>query len=377
VSSDTGTDSRSAELRELLRPDPVGSLLLLKGGLHSVAVVVGCLTLLVLLLIVLPIHWSHLPPSAIKPPKEFFTTLQGTMMVVSWLVFVPVVWGFYAWQARAIVGLHERLRSCLGALAPGVSPVRLSPWYLSRIWPLLAALLGLWEFNRFMSPAHEFTNAGPWVFQSNVGLRATFVLFASLTYYVIVLLVVRQFITTISINRLFSRHSFPVRFLHSDGCGGLRFLGQHALGIAPLIAAAGLNLSLVYVRIISGGPPGSDTAIYSLVAESALYIVGSILFFTAPLWSAHREMLRARDQWLDDIGRGFELQQAVVGADMRSGNPNADSVDRLEAAMKASDIGQRLPTWPVNVRSGRQFSAALLSPLVPIALAELQHLLGL
>jgi hypothetical protein len=373
--AETGADPRPAMLRDLLRTDPVGSLLLVKARLHFLAVALVCLLLLILLLTVLPIHWSQLPPDALPRPERFFRTLQGTMMVVAWLVFVPVVWGFYAWQARAIVELHVRLQACLGTPAAGASPIRLSPWYLSPLWPVLAALLGLWEFNRFMH-GHEFTNAGPWVFNSTLALRAAFVLLASLTYYIIVLLVVRQFITTVSINRIFTRHAVPVRFLHPDECGGFRFLGQHALGIAPLIAAAGLNLSLVYVRIIGGGPLGSDTAIYSLPAVSVLYVAGSILFFTAPLWCAHQEMLHARDQWLDDIARGFELQQAVVQEQMRNGNPDPDSVAKLEAARTASDIGRSLPTWPLNVRVGRQFTVALLSPLVPIGIAGLQQLIG-
>ncbi|MFL5401761.1 MAG: hypothetical protein ACJ8BF_02980 [Gemmatimonadales bacterium] len=368
-----GIGEEDRMLRELLRTDPVASLLLAKWRLPYPVIAAICLALLVLLLIVLPLRWFRVP---YQRPEMFFNTLSGVMMIVAWLVFLPVVWGFYAWQPPAIVRLHTRLRECLGA-AGAKAEVKLSPWYSHPAWPIAGALLGLWEFRRFMSPEHEFTNAGPWVFHSNWAIRAGFVLLASMTYYMIVMLFVRQFITTISVNRIFNRVVVPVRFLHPDECGGFRFLGEHALGIAPLIAAAGLNLSLVFVRLINGGPLGSDTTIYTLPALTLIYLGGSILFFTAPLWSAHMEMVRARDAWLDDIARGFEQQQAVVQEQMRNGNPDAESVAKLETAKKAWEIGRSLPTWPLHGRSTRRFTTAVLSPLLPIGMAVLGKWLGL
>jgi hypothetical protein len=290
-------------------------------------------------------------------------------------VFVPVVWGFYAWQPGAIVRLHERLRECLGATGTPAK-VELSRWYAHPAWPIAGGLLGLWEFYRFTLDGHVFTNAGPWVFQSNWVIRAAFVLLASLTYYMIVMLFVRQFITTVSVNRIFSRLEVPVRFLHPDECGGFRFLGDHALGIAPLIAAAGLNLSLVFVRLMNGGEQGSNTTVYTLPVITLVYLGGSILFFMAPLWSAHQEMARARDAWLDDIALGFEQQQAVVQEQMRNGNPDAEAVGKLETARKAWDIGRSLPTWPLHVRSTRSFTLAVLSPLLPIGVDAVRQWLG-
>jgi len=291
-------------------------------------------------------------------------------------VFVPVVWGFYAWQPGAIVRVYTRLNECLESGGARPAPIRPSPWHDSPIWALLAGILAVWEFARFMRPEHEFTNAGPWIFQSTTALRAAFVALASITYYMTAMLVVRQLITTIDVNRVFSRDSVPVRFLHPDEAGGLRFLGEHAVGIAPLIVAAGLNLSLVYVRIIQGGPLGSDTAIYTLPLVTAVYLVGSVVCFTAPLWCAHKEMLATRDRWLDDVSRGFEVQQLAVQEEMRRGDPNAVSVAKLETARKAWDIGRTFPTWPLNVGNGRKFVAALLAPVVPIGLAALRELLG-
>jgi hypothetical protein len=369
--SPSGPRQQDKMLRELVRTDPVASLLLARWRVPYPVLAAICFGLLVLLLIILPLRWFRVP---LARPVAFFDTLHGAMTIVAWLVFVPVVWGFYAWQAPAIVRLHTRLRECLSGSG---AKVELSPWYSHPLWPIAGALLGLWEFRRFMSPEHTFTNAGPWVFHSTLAVRAGFVLLASLTYYMIVMLFVRQFITTVSLNRIFTRETVPVRFLHPDECGGFRFLGEHALGIAPLIAAAGLNLSLVFVRLINGGPLGSDTTIYTLPAVTLIYVGGSILFFTAPLWSAHREMVLARDRWLDDIARGFEQQQAVVQEQMRNGNPDADSVAKLETARKAWEIGRSFPTWPLHGRSTRRFTTAVMSPVVPIGLAAVRQWLGL
>jgi hypothetical protein len=253
--------------------------------------------------------------------------------------------------------------------------MQLSRRYQNPIWPVVAALLGAWEFIRFMSPQHVFLNAGPWVYGSTLGVRVAFVILASLTYHMVVMLVVRQFITMVNINRIFKQEAVRVQSLHPDECGGLRFLGEHALGIAPLIAAGGLNLSLVVVEIIRGRPY-LEYAPYTLPLVTVLYLVLSIAFFTAPLWSAHQSMLRARDGWLQDIGRGFELQQAVVQDEMRRGTLDAASVGKPETAKKAWDIGGRcrpgLSTWLTGEGSG----ARSLSPLVPIGLAVLQRILG-
>jgi hypothetical protein len=107
----------------------------------------------------------------------------------------------------------------------------------------------------------------------------------------------------------------------------------------------------VFVRLINGGPLGSDTTIHTLPAVTLIYLGGFLLFFTAPLWSAHAQMVQARDRWLDDIALGFDRQQAVVQEQMRNGNPDAESVAKLETARKAWDSGRSLPTWPLNVRS--------------------------
>jgi hypothetical protein len=367
--------SYSGALPALLRADPVGHLLLVRLRLHFVFVAATALGLLLVTLIFLPRLFPAAAQASAQHPKVFLGTTSGAMMIVSWFIFVPVVWGFYAWQPLAIARLHRRLDECLGKTEVNSASSQLYDWYHRPVWTAIAATLALWEFYRFMSPEHEFVNAGPWVFDSTIAIRAAFVLLASLTYYMVALLVIRQFIATISINRIFERESVPCRFLHPDQCGGFGFLGEHALGIAPLIAAAGLTISLVYVRMITGGPLGSDTAVYSLILVSMLYVGGSIMFFVAPLWSAHKEMLSARDAWLADIAQGFELQQEVVRNQMRGGNPDADSVAKLETARKAWDIGRSLPTWPLNVAAVRKFTAALASPLIPIGIAALQQML--
>jgi hypothetical protein len=363
-------DPRDAALRELLSADPVARLLLVRARLHYVVVGLLCLALLLITLFALPLRFPAASPAPTL--QEFLPTMNGTMMIVSWLLFVPVVWGFYAWQPVATVGLLRRLRELTSAGAD--TAIRVSPWYRLPAWTVIAVLLAAWEFYRFMF-THEFTNAGPWVFNSTVVVRAAFVFLASITYYMVAQLVIRQFITTIEIDRLFRREHVPVQFLHPDGCGGLRVLGDHALGIVPLILVTGLNISLVYVRMITGGPLGSDTAVYSLVAVTVLYVAGFIACFLAPLWRAHEKMVAARDRWLDDIARGFDLQQALVASQMRDGKPDADAVAKLETVRRAWDIGRSLPTWPLNVGGVGKFTAALFSPLIPIGIAALQQLL--
>lgn len=373
IRAEAGAGRDDPALRSLLRSDPLGSFLLLRCRLHFSMAGLFCLTLAFLLLLPLPIMF--LRPGAVVPtPYAYMGTIGGFMLVVSWLVFLPAVWAYYAWQPVAIVRLHACLSASLAADPPAAGRARPPSHYGHIGWTLVALPLPILEFYRFMT-AQTFHSAGPWIYQSTLTLKAAFVLLACVTYYMVALILVRQVAATVTVNRVFRHERVPVRHLHPDRCGGLGYLGEFALGVAPLILAAGLNLSLGWIRLIDGLSPDDPSKVASLVAVSVVYVVGSILAFVPPLWSAHKEMLDQRDAWLNDIAEGFERQQEVVRRQMRSGTPDDEAVTMLESARKAWEIGRRFPTWPLDVAAGRKFTAALLSPVLPIGVAGLQKFL--
>jgi hypothetical protein len=114
IPSPTGAKQQDNMLRELVRTDPVASLLLARWRVPYPVLAGICFGLLVLLLVIFPMRWPRVAPgTALPEPEAFFDTLGGAMMIVAWLVFVPVVWGFYAWQPAAIVRLHARLQEAL------------------------------------------------------------------------------------------------------------------------------------------------------------------------------------------------------------------------------------------------------------------------
>jgi len=86
MTSSTKPDSASpVSLRDVLRADPVGRLLVANGRHRYLFLAFAALALLVALLIVLPIRFFHgVAPGAGAPrPAEFFATLNGSMMIMS------------------------------------------------------------------------------------------------------------------------------------------------------------------------------------------------------------------------------------------------------------------------------------------------------
>src|SRR5712691_431375 len=62
-------------LRDLLRTDPVASLLLVRWRVPYLALAAICLALLILLLVVLPLRWPRVASgAALQRPEEFFDT---------------------------------------------------------------------------------------------------------------------------------------------------------------------------------------------------------------------------------------------------------------------------------------------------------------
>jgi hypothetical protein len=237
-----------------------------------------------------------------------------------------------------------------------------------------AIVLGLLELVRFLQPALHFVNAGPWLYAGGYAVRIPFVVLASLTYYMLALVVVRQAIITLAIDRLFRDHEIEVAFAHPDERGGLGFLGDFALGIAPLIAAAGLTFSVPITSLSRGESYGADSAVVTFPLLLLLYAIGSCTCFLAPLWSAHRRMVQSKYDRFAPLAQSFDLTQRRVADEMRRGVVDPDSVAKLEAAKRACDVGKDLPAWPIHVGNVRQLGVAILTPLLPVGVRIVEAL---
>jgi hypothetical protein len=175
--------------------------------------------------------------------------------VVNWLVFIPVVWGFFTWQPYGIATLFRRLAERTPEDSVSRAGLeRLTVAFRNPAWPLLAGALAAWEFYWFSSGQGQFLTVGPWWkgvpgLGHPVGLHAAVIFVAAATYYAILLLAIRQCVTVLALSSFFRTHRIEVLALHPDRCGGFRFIGDYALAVAPLVAATGLNFSIVLIRV--------------------------------------------------------------------------------------------------------------------------------
>jgi hypothetical protein len=88
-------------------------------------------------------------------------------------------------------------------------------------------------------------------------------------------------------------------------------------------------------------------------------------------------MRAAKEEQLMPLAEGYQRAQERVDRETRDGALDPKSVEQLETIRKARALGDSIPTWPVHVNSVRNFSAALLSPVLPIAIEALEWALGL
>lgn len=285
---------------------------------------------------------------------------------VSWYLFVPVVWFCYAWQPGATAMLLLNLRVRFGS-DPAAEPLMASfiRWYTWFGWIVGAGLFAAWELYWFLRPGTKFVNAGPWVYAGSYWQRIPFVMLASLTYYAVTLVVIRQMIVTVWLCRVFRRVSVDVSFAHPDGRGGLGFLGTYLMGIWPLVALAGVNILVRIAALVGGAPYGSPSAVVTFPLLVIVYVVASNSLL-APVWYAHSYMCRIREARFMPFAQGFDRQQAVLADEMSRGTIDPASVQKLEAAKRACDLGRQLPVWPMDLGKVQRIVVALFTPLLPV-----------
>lgn len=371
------------DLATLVRYDPPGRLVVERLRVHPLVLATACFVLILATSIALPL--------ALGPERitlgDLVAQITGGLTagtVLSWFVFVPVIWATWAWQpaatSRLLLRLHERSDDDGGEFIE-----RAARWYGSALASAPGTSAdarrsrhlpsGCFELVRFLQPDLHFINAGPWLHAGRYPVRIPFVVLASITYYMLVLVVVRQGIITFAIDRLFRDHEIEVAFVHPDERGGLGFLGDFALGIAPLIAAAGLTFSVPITSLSRGESYGADSAD---VPAPPAPVRGRLLRLLSGAALERAQADAAVEVRSLRPARGILRSHATPGRDeMRRGIIDPDSVAKLEAAKRASDVSKDLPAWPIHVGNVRQLGVAILTPLLPVAVRIVEALVAL
>ena len=154
---------------------------------------------------------------------------------------------------------------------------------------------------------------------------------------------------------------------HIDGVGGLKPVGEFYYFQAKIAALPAIYL-IVWLLII---PAWSDNRYDEwrgpFLGFLALVLAIEVLSFVVPTWAFHREMA---DQKAAQEAEADRLSAEIVSVQRRLATAApADAAGLKEQLADAAEryrILDEMPTWPVDVRTRRQFRLGNLALFVPL-----------
>lgn len=163
---------------------------------------------------------------------------------------------------------------------------------------------------------------------------------------------------------------------HLDGVGGLKPVGEYFLFQAMVAAIPAVFLAAWWLLI----PLRGDRYEHwrdPYLGMLAVAIVIQLLAFIVPLWSFHRAMAAQKTILLQDADRlSVEIASLSerLAAPQRGDkgpsreHPAADELrKRLDTITERYWAIERLPTWPVDVKTRRRFRLNNLALVLPLA----------
>ncbi len=161
---------------------------------------------------------------------------------------------------------------------------------------------------------------------------------------------------------------------HVDGVGGLKPVGEFYFFQAKIAALPALYLILWLLLIPAYTGDRYDEWRGPMLGFLAFVLAIEVLSFVVPTWAFHQEMSRQKAAAVDEADRlSFEiagLQRQLVTA---APEEATGLRERLAGATERYQTIEDMPTWPVDVRTRRQFrlgNIALFVPLVGKALGS-------
>lgn len=215
---------------------------------------------------------------------------------------------------------------------------------------------------------------GPWGSPEPVGDDSWIYLlvgcpFWTVGVYMVCMIAVKEFATIYGLRRLFQSEAFRLIPLHPDGCGGLQALSKYALRFGYFLAVAGLGLALLSLQSLSVGIEHFSRD-YALHLGLALYVVLAPLTFFASVRTAHTRMAAHKRALLLWVSRLFDETHSAVVEAMKGTKPLSDTtlaeVNHLHSLYRTVES---FPVWPFDVRTIRNFSAVVLTPVLTVAIS--------
>lgn len=294
------------------------------------------------------------------------TFLQDWTVWIWQLFFIPILMGYYLWGSNAMAGIIQDLRKSNTveisdsdvsvALRLYLKPSRI-------ILSCVAAVISsaLYFMNR-SDVASSWTSDGIPRITSTIGF--------AVGAYMVSMLIFTLLMNIYVLRQILNNKEFHIDPLNPDRCGGLKALSEYSLKTAYLAAVFGLAIVLTLYRF-----KGTDWY-YWLMLGVPFYIAVASLCFFAPLMTAHRKMMEAKEKLLSNIARQFKADNLHAQEKLNGDAQKLkDAVEKVQQTQTLYDLTDQFPVWPFNITTLQKFFISLTTPLAASILGLLFDIL--
>ena len=206
-------------------------------------------------------------------------------------------------------------------------------------------------------PPGQFNSLGWWFLLVQMG-GFWFMLFHHLVHMVGGVQILRKYANQAA--------ALNVNPLHPDRVGGLGPVARIGIQNQVVVAALGINVGSLFIvlRML-----GQGATIWIAVVATAAYLVATPIVFFGPLVPFRAHMLRSKSHYLRTMADRFREDLDQMFSRLRHGEVARDGLEKLERLSNVHDRVAKLPEWPLDTSTLRKFAAAVLSPLISVAVS--------
>ena len=286
--------------------------------------------------------------------------LQDWSSWISYLVFPPIVGGYYLWATNEMERLVQSIRaSKVVEVSEGDIKKLLSlfqnRWrvYVSSVTGILIGLIFFLSRSAIPSWAH-----------TSLISRTSISIGVGISTYLASMTALSLLFNAVALNRLMKDKELRLMPLHPDHCGGLRPLSEYSLKTAYLVAIAGLGIGILEYRLIVQGLFQEYWYLHLLIP---LYIIAASISFFAPLGSTHVAMQEAKNKLLSDISEQFQTDYGVARKEIAGkAEELKDEIEKIQQLQTLYDLTAKFPVWPFDADTIKRFMISSATPLLPV-----------
>jgi hypothetical protein len=356
--------------QEIISRDPLLRWLCLKRNLTNLKIILGLSLLSGLAFLVV----GNIASAEYQGSGNRILHVGNLGFFVVWLlIFVPMMWGAFLWQARSAPALF------LGLMHNGIfgesdsthyrqaaEQIRQTLNLMCRRLTYVVVILALVLFwlNELLSAWPEQFRINSEYWYEVKWYLPIHLLTWSISLYALFLFVLRQIILVFGLSKILRTVQVEIKPLHPDEVGGFGAVGRF-INLSILLAVGIGLLAVLFAGLVF--VTGADILRRSdVLALFGLYLVLVPLCLFVPYYSARSAMLRARGVLLKPIAEEFQEVLEVAHSKIAAPAKELNDVDeRLEQIKKHRDIVlQVCPVSPLSLSAFRNISITASIPFI-------------